>query len=222
MNRVVFLIIILIVLVIIILISKINIAIRYTKTSKYDVFLLSFFLNKLLIYKYQIPTIDVRNDGVFYRFKKGISNKKGKEDKKGRKYIRYTNITKRMKKARDFYLKHSTLVKKIQNFLKCKITLKKLKFNIRFGTGNACQTSILTGILWTLYGIVISFLYQSIKIEKKEITIKPNYVTKGINVYLYCIFSVRIVYIIVIGFMILAHFTKRKFTLSKVQKCVGG
>jgi hypothetical protein len=93
---------------------------------------------------------------------------------------------------------------------------------MNFGTGNACQTSVLTGLLWTFWGIIISFLYRYIKVEKKHIAIKPNYSEKNINIDFYCIFNVRIVYIIVIGFMILTHFTKDKFPLFKTERCVSG
>ena len=98
MNQVIFLTIILTVLVIIILLSKINIAIEYKKKAKYDVFIMSFFIYNVLIYKYQIPTIDARKNGIFYRFKKKTSNKKSK--KKGKKYIRYKNIIEKIKKIR--------------------------------------------------------------------------------------------------------------------------
>ena len=45
---------------------------------------------------------------------------------------------------------------------------------------------------------------------------------ENINLELYCIFNIRIVYIIVIGFMILTHFTKNKRALFKAEKCVSG
>jgi hypothetical protein len=217
MTQFIFFIIILTVLAIIILLSKINIVIEYKKKSKDDIFVLSFFLYKGLIkYKYEIPTIDTKKKGIFYKFKKETG------DKKGKKYIKYANIIEKIERARFFYLKNRCLIKRIQNFLKCKIVLKNLNFNMNFGTGNACQTSILTGILWTFCGVIISFLHQFIKIEKKQMVIKPNYKEKSINLDLYCIFNVRIVYIIVIGFMILTHFTKDKFPLFKTERCVSG
>ncbi|NLI59779.1 MAG: DUF2953 domain-containing protein [Clostridium sp.] len=216
-----FFIIILTALAIIILLSKINFVIEYKKRTKDDVFVLSFFLYKgLLKYKYEIPRIDTKRKGIFYSFAKKT------DGKKERKNIKYTGILERIERGRDFYLKHRCLIKKINKFLRCKITLKNLSFDMNFGTGNACQTSVLTGLLWTFWGIIISFLYRYIKVEKKHIAIKPNYSEKNINIDFYCIFNVRIVYIIVIGFMILTHFAKNRLTLfkagKKAEKCVSG
>jgi hypothetical protein len=217
MTQFIFFIIILTVLIIVILLSKIIIVIEYKRKSKDDIFVVSFFLyNGLIKYKYEIPSVDAKKKGIFYRF---IKKAEGEE---GKKYTRYTNILNKIESGRVFYLKHRCFIKRIQNFLKCKITLKNLNFNMNFGTGNACQTSILTGILWTFCGVIISFLHQFIKIEKKQMVIKPNYKKKSINLDLYCIFNVRIVYIIVIGFMILTHFTKDKFPLFKTERCVSG
>ena len=206
-----------IMLLIIILLSKINIVIEYKRKSKDEIFILSFFMYKGLIkYKYEIPKIDTEKKGIFYRLKKE------KDEKKREKYIKYTSIMHRIERGRVFYLKHCSLIKRIQNFLKCKITLKNLSFKMNFGTGNACHTSILTGLLWTFCGIIISFLHRFMKVEKKQVVIKPNYTEKNINLELYCIFNSRIVYIIVIGFMILTHFTKNKRALFKAEKCVSG
>ena len=220
MNRVIFFIILLIVLAIIILLSKINIVIEYKKKSKDDVFVLSFFLYKGLIkYKYKIPSVDPKGKGILYKFRK---EKNKKDAQKSKEYIPYSSIIDKIEKAKLFYSKNCSIIKRIRDFLKCKIVLKNLSFNMKLGTGDALQTSILIGISWTFLGIIISFLHQFIKIEKKQIIIKPDYVAKNINLDLYCIFNVRIVYIIVIGFMILTHFIKDRVPLFKAQRCVGG
>ncbi|MDQ2085753.1 DUF2953 domain-containing protein [Herbivorax sp. ANBcel31] len=222
MNRVIFFIAILIVLAIIILLSKINIVIEYKKKYKDDVFVLSFFLYKGLIkYKYEVPSVDTKGTGILYRFIKE-KGKKEKKIKEGKEYTTYSSIIDRIKNVKLFYSRHCSLIKKIQNFLRCKIILKNLNFNMKLGTGDALQTSILTGLSWTFSGIIISFLYQFIKIEKKQIIIQPDYKGKSINLDLYCIFNVRIVYIIVIGFTVLIHFIKNRVITFKAQKCVGG
>ncbi|TYQ15749.1 UNVERIFIED_CONTAM: Protein of unknown function (DUF2953) [Acetivibrio alkalicellulosi] len=208
---------VLIIFISVILITKINIIIEYKKKNKDDIFVLSIFLYKGLIkYKYEIPKVDPKKQGVLLRLKKEKGHKE-KDTRNSKEYFNYSTIMERIKSIKNLYSKHKKLLKEIRNYLKCKLKIKSLDFNLVIGTGDASHTSILIGLAWTFSGIIISTLYRFININEKNINIKPDYVGKNINIDLYCILSLRIVHIIVIGFMILKHFIKNRF-LSGLTK----
>ena len=76
------------------------------------------------------------------------------------------------------------------------IILKKFKLHVREGTGDACQTALIYGLLWSLTGFIPGRLFNNFDVEEKEIRIDPDFKEKVWKLEFDCIFSLKIVNII--------------------------
>jgi len=109
---------------------------------------------------------------------------------------------------------------KILNYIKCRIYVERLEFKAVIGTGDASSAAILAGVAWSLAGILFSILHSFTNVKNKKVEIRPDFTGKKFNVELYCIFKVKIVYIIVIGLMILKHLIKAKVGFTNVKRSI--
>jgi hypothetical protein len=183
---------------VLIFLLKINIVIEYSKGGKNNHFEISFFVFKKR-FRYEI---------------------KDKNEKIDRVDTYYQKIMQNIENSKSFYGKNQEIIKKIMNYLKCRICIEKLEFSAVIGTGNASYTAILTGIAWSVAGILVSILHSFTNVKDKRVEIKPDFTGKKFNLELYCIFKVRIVYIIVIGLMILKHLIKAKAGFLNIRRSI--
>lgn len=211
---------VLLVIMALILIAKLNIVVEYNKDGHDDNFVLSFFIyGGLVKYKYEIPKMGVKGRGLLYK-KIVKKNKTKKDDKK--KYMGFSELIEKIEEFKQFRVKYNEILSDVQKYLKCKIRIQKLNLSVFAGTGNAMYTGILSGLLWTGTGILISFLRGLADIKENKIEIKPDFVGKKLKIDLYCIFKVRIVHIIVIGIMILKNMISLKFSFFNTKRSING
>lgn len=195
--RIIFVLIILI-LIIMVFFVKIKIVIEYRKGGQNDHFEVAFFvLKKRFGYKKNRSTEE--KDGILTDYKKLIKN---------------------IEKSRNFYQKNKEIIMKILNYIKCRIYVERLEFKAVIGTGDASSAAILAGVAWSLAGILFSILPSFTNVKNKKVEIRPDFTGKKFNVELYCIFKVKIVYIIVIGLMILKHLIKAKVGFTNVKRSI--
>lgn len=76
------------------------------------------------------------------------------------------------------------------------VILKEFKLYVREGTGDACQTALLYGLLWNLAGFIPGRLFNNFKVGSKDIMIETDFKEKVWKVNFDCIFSLKIVNII--------------------------
>lgn len=209
-------------LVVLLLFTKINIVIEFNKDGNNDHLVLSFFAYKGLIrHKYEIPKIGTKKKGIFFRgVKEKGKNEKDSEKKKG--FIKYSSIIEKVKKVKSFYEKYDDILKKALEYLKPRFKINKLDLHTVIGTGNASQTAILTGMAWTVVGILLSALHNFIGIKENHIEIKPDFAVKKLKIDLYCIFKVKIAHIIVVGFIILTYLIRSKIGSVNVKRSITG
>ena len=114
-------------------------------------------------------------------------NKKTKNQKKVRK--------KMVRNKRSYnQLKTSFLVLS-KLFIKSLI-IKEFKLYVKEGTGDACYTAILYGLLWNLTALIPIVIFTKYNIKNKEIKIETDFNEKVWKVNFNCIFSLKIVNII--------------------------
>ena len=89
---------------------------------------------------------------------------------------------------------------KIAKIIFKKISIKKISIGIEIGTNNAYFTSILSGLLWSFCGISFSYIINKYNNLEHKINITPNFSQKIFKIHLLCIFNIKIVHIIIIGF----------------------
>jgi len=91
-------------------------------------------------------------------------------------------------------LKMSFIV--LLKFFKKSLILKDFKLNVTEGTGDACYTSILSGCIWSLTGLIPQLIFTKYIVKNKEIKIETDFNKKVWKLNFNCIFSLKIVNII--------------------------
>jgi hypothetical protein len=105
-------------------------------------------------------------------------------------------------------------------WLKNKLHLNIFDLKVDFGMGDAYYSGVLSGVLWSVAGILISYLTTIFNSFEKKINIKTDFAEKKFYVELHCIFSIKIVYIIVVAMKYLAY--KYRKRLKRKIKIKGG
>jgi uncharacterized membrane protein YbhN (UPF0104 family) len=195
-NLVVF-IIVSIVVILLLLFMKTDIVVEYTRRNEDDSLALSIVsFAGLFKYKYKFPMAD-----------SGFKIRKLKKKRKDEKVEGWGKVLKWYKSIRDFYISRKFIFK----YLKCRIVIKEYKLYLEAGTGDASSTGIITGVIWTLSGIIDSFFSSNFLVKNKRVNIKANFNDKVLTIDLLCIFSVKIVHIIVVALKYLFDkFRKKK------------
>lgn len=74
-----------------------------------------------------------------------------------------------------------------------KINLYEFCWKTEFGTGNAAHTGILTGIIWSIKGVIVSSLGSRMnKFSGIQIKVNPVFNKRTFKTRLRCIFSVKL------------------------------
>lgn len=172
------------ILLFIVLFLKLSFSIRYKKEKDYSCISIKIYVFK----KIRIAFFSKKIPGL-------------KDDKKNKFLKIYENVRKIIKKD-TFYRKELLHIKKL---LKSKIGVEKLSLKIVIGTNNACYTGILTGLLWSSIGIIVSFFNAKNFLNKDSFIIISDFENKIFLIDFSCIIKMKIVHIIVIGFKILSY-----------------
>lgn len=106
-----------------------------------------------------------------------------------------------------------------KKYLRRKIRIKNLNISIELGTGDACYTGLVTGLAWATVGSIISVITNIFDTEKFSCNIIPDFSKKTLKLDLDCIFSIRIVNIIVVGLKMLIFYLKNR---KKFERTIGG
>jgi len=116
---------------------------------------------------------------------------------------------KRVRKKRDLnQLKISALI--LLKLFKKGLILKDFKLFVKEGTGNACHTAILYGLLWNLAGLIPQVIFSEYKVKNKEIKIETDFKEKIWKVNFNCIFSLKIVNIISMCIELIKYYLKNR------------
>ena len=126
------------------------------------------------------------------------TNKKNKKEK-----------PKKVRKRSDFEQLRQSFWVLIKLFYRS-VMLKEFKLYVREGTGDACQTALLYGLLWTLTGLIPGKLFNNFSVKDKEIKIDADFKEKVWKVKFDCIFSLKIVNIISIVREIIKIYLKNR------------
>jgi hypothetical protein len=130
-----------------------------------------------------------------------------------KKIVIYPKSKKKPKKAKKFRKKMD--FKQIKNSFyvllkqfKKSVILKDFKLHIKEGTGDACNTAILYGLLWNLTGFLPKIIFT--KVKDKNIKIETEFKEKVWKVNFNCIFSLKIVNIIFMCKEVIINYLKNR------------
>lgn len=125
-------------------------------------------------------------------------DKKNKKDK-----------AKKVKQKRDLdQLKLSFKV--LLKLFKRSLIVKDFKLHVKEGTGNAGQTAILYGILWNISSLIPVVIFDEGRVKNTDIKIEASFNEKKFNIDFNCIFSLKIVNIILMCKEFLVWYLKNK------------
>ena len=135
------------------------------------------------------------------------------------------DIIKKYITARVYIKDHADIIKDVRRYLNKKRIHVSLKINSRHGTGDAAQTGVICGLLWSASGILLAWLSRHLRILKNDIKIIPCFDKSIFEVEASCIFHVRLVHIIVV----LKKIYLMKYSMrakakkkAKAKKTIGG
>lgn len=199
---------IILILTVILITLKINFVIEYAGESKEDKVVLTVFVLKGIIKKkFEIP-LDEKEGFKLRKIKK--KEKPEKDERKKKEGLNITEVKGKIEKAICNYKNNRLLIKNIICYLKKKLIFKEVKLTANIGTGDAACTAMLYALAWTVAGIGFSYIYNNFKVEKHYINIKENFMEKIFNIDLYCIFTVKLVHIIIVALKSIIQMKKQR------------
>jgi hypothetical protein len=206
-------------LIIVLFIVRIKAAIRYTRNEKEEWVRFSFYTGKGLIrYEYKVPLL--KKDGSKEKFK--IVKGQGSEMKGGsgkNERLGPFDIINKFNSARRYLKDHRTLFEDIKNYLNRHDIHAEIAIKLEQGTGDAAQTGIICGLLWSSAGILNSHISRHLKISGFKASVIPCFNKKRFAVDASCIFHVRLVHIIVV--LIKIYYMKNKIRV-RAKNTIGG
>jgi len=200
-----------IVLITMLVFSRIKIVFEYVRKGTDDDIILSiFYLKGIIKYKYEISLVDFYKNG----FKLRTTSKKGKTEKKIDKEkvrLSYSEIKKKIQDVKYKVDKFDILL----NYLKSNLLVEEFSLDAYIGTGEAYYTGIVSGIAWSIAGLVTVLLEANFKVIKKHVEINSDFLKKRFELDLYCIFSLKIVHIIIMVLKYGKLAVKKKIVINK-------
>lgn len=182
--------------------SKIYITLTYRRDGSNDDLVVDVYLFKtLLVYKMQIPAIEIISIKDSYWIQSKIKAGQSQEQTQSIREQRF------VRKTINFYITHpgriryifrlfrycarlySRLMGNVITFLYC----EQLKWKTSYGSGDAAITGIVSGMLWTIKGLMITRFKKRVIFTKKPIiNVNPIFGADHFKVDFQCIFSIRL------------------------------
>ncbi len=207
-------------IIVFILFFKIDISIEYLRKNENDKLVIGLF--KKLI-KIDIPFVDVEKKEGFWgiKFLRRFRTKKDKDDGRKESNITFSQMRKQFEEVKEYYHMYQTTFNRVYKYLKRKIGCTNFTLHLNFGLGDAAITGVTTGLLWgTLYNI-LSVLSYIIDFKKTDIKINPDFNDAKIDIVFKSIFTIRIVHIINVLYVILfslVNISLKKAIKGKINK----
>jgi len=161
-----------------------------------------FFINisafwGLLDYEYESPFIGAERAKRAKKkrfFKKEIKVEKKKQTEE--------SIFERIKSSISLYTDNRRFICSLRNYISKRFVVEEYRLMAEVGTGDAFQTGILSGMLWTVVGAITSFIMDNFKTLKSYADIKPVFNEEKLSIDFYCIISAKNVHIIIVILLI--------------------
>lgn len=87
------------------------------------------------------------------------------------------------------------------------VRLEALTWETRLGTADAAVTAMLTGLVWSVKGTLVTTMQARFPLvaERSSITVSPAYHQACFSTFFHCIFSIRLVHVINAQCKLLKH-----------------
>jgi hypothetical protein len=198
---------------------KIKAVIKYIRNEQ-DEWVKIVFCTKqgTIRYEYKVPLVNAEKVRIKFKLVKGQSDEMRGGSEKHEKLMPM-DILEKYNSVRAYLKDHAKLFENIRKYLNKKRIHVELKISLKQGTGDAAQTGLICGLLWSAAGILVSTIARHLRVLSKEIKIRPCFDKSIFEVEASFIFHVRLVHIIVV----LRKIYFMKFLIKmKARKMIGG
>lgn len=191
-----------IVLICLLLYCKIYIKFNYQRNGTNDYIAVDVYCyRRLLTYSMQVPVIEITDSKNSLWLKSKIKAGQSQDETHIKREQRF------IEKTVKFYILHPRRLKRVVRLVRyyarlyCSVMNKviesmhceKLQWKTIYGSEDAEQTGIVTGMLWTVKELMITRLKNRVIVTKNPIiNVNPLYGQNSFNVDFQCIFSIRL------------------------------
>lgn len=195
---VIFIFLLLIIIILMLYFFKGRVIIELVKNKHDD----RFFINisafwGMIDYEYETPVFG--SDRAKKIKKKKFFKKESGEEKKQQDD---RSIFEKIKSSIDLYRDNKEIICILKNYISKRFLIEEYRLKAEAGTGDAFQTGILSGVLWTVTGVITSFILDNFKTLKSHTDIKPVFSEERLYIDFYCIISAKNVHIIIVILLI--------------------
>ena len=145
-----------------------------------------------------------------------LTEEEGKEEPRKKLRSNFSAILRRINVVVDTYCTNKERFTKLRLYTKRKLKLKKIDMSIKEGTGDAAETGMYYGIIWSFLGSISAFLSNFFELQFKNINIACDYNNKTFKAEINCIFSFSVANIIIVSIRLYYLIKKYKQNINKV------
>ena len=148
----------------------------------------------LISYTYDVPLIKINkeNPSLIVKTEQKMGNENKTLNSEDKKKITPNDMLKNIRKSKEFMEHVIHLHKIVKKFIR-HISIDKLEWNSSLGLGDAAQTGVAIGVLWSLKSGIVGLLSHYMKLKSKpELTVNPHFQEILTHTSLKCIISFRI------------------------------
>lgn len=207
------------ILYILLFVVRIKAAVDYIRNEQDEWLKFSFYTRKGFVrYEYEVPLVKKEGGRVKFKLVKGQSREMRGGSEKNEKLMP-VDIIKKYISVRKYLKDHGSLLEDIRKYINKHDIHVEINIKLKQGTGDAAQTGMICGLLWSAAGILATYISRYLKTVSKKIDIAPCFNKKIFEVDASCIFHVRLVHIIVV----LKKIYYMKYLIKlKAKKMIGG
>ena len=175
------------------------ITIKINRKNDNDNIAIGLIIFRIIRLDYEIPFMDIISSKgqVGIEINKKIEEQSSKKDIiKDKEFLKLDDIIriyKEIKKNKEFY-------QAVSYYILDKIEIKKINWSTRIGTDDAAITAIISGFFWFVESSILSILFRNKYINDYYINVFPEFRQSVFEIDVYCIFKLKLVYIIIAGY----------------------
>ena len=159
---------------------RIKAAVEYTRDEQDEWVIFCFYTGKGIIrYEFEVPLAKNDNGKTKFKLVKGQSHKMQGGSKANEK-LGPEDIIEKFISVRQYLKDHKSLLEDIREYINRHGIHVEIEVKLRQGTGDAAQTGLVCGALWSAAGIIVAYLSRHLKTISKRIKITPCFNEKVI------------------------------------------
>lgn len=202
--------------------APVDLRVRYGREGEKDLLDMELSLWRHFRYRYRVDMVDVNVNllRVILRYRSNLQKGSGRVVARERKRIKSPGILE-IYRMFFFWKDIYGLARPSVNYFKSRVRISYLSWKTRFGLGDPFRTGMATGMIWSLKGYIVTFLFSQIKVSGvPALAVVPDFSRACFTIRLDCRLATRAGYILFAGMRLLAAllFGGRLLDIVKIAK----